>query len=87
MTYPSEDALADMLLLHPRPMQAPSHLKRVTVHRWSTGFAFDLWPEVRPLFGPLYAGPAPASMLKPAPAAATIQAHPNRRERRRRRPR
>ena len=87
MTYPSEDALADMLLLHLRPMQAPSHLKRVTVHRWSTGFALDLWPEVRPLFGPLYAGPAPALMPKPAPAAAAIQTRPNRRERRRHRPR
>jgi len=50
-------------------------------------FAVDLWPEVRPLFGPLYAGLTPASMPKPPTPPAPIQTHPNRRERRQRRPR
>ena len=59
--HPAEDVLADFLLRSPQPVGPLEHIKRVTVHMWSTGQAVDIWPEYRPLFGPIYLGATPMS--------------------------
>jgi hypothetical protein len=67
--HPGEEAVATLLL---KAQSATSlnlqYLRRVTVHVWSTGEAFDIWPQQIPLFGPLYQGAAPAH--RPFPAAS-----------------
>jgi hypothetical protein len=60
VVYPSEEALASFLLNNPVTVPSFEHLKRVTLHFWSSGKAVDLWPERRELFGPLYQGSSPA---------------------------
>lgn len=57
--HPAEDVLADFLLQNPQPVGPLEHIKRVTIHMWSTGLAVDIWPERRVLFGPLYSGSVP----------------------------
>lgn len=58
--FPAEEVLADFLLEHPADLPVPKHLKRVTLHFWSTGRAVDLWPSFGAGFGPLYQGVAPS---------------------------
>lgn len=57
--YPSEDLLADFLLNNFEEVGPLSHIQRITVHMWSSGRAVDIWPELRPIFGPIYAGFSP----------------------------
>jgi len=58
--FPSEEAVAEFLATHPLGLnRAPSHIKTVILHRWATGQATVLYPEVRPLFGPLYKSMVP----------------------------
>lgn len=57
--YPSEDILADFLLSNFEEFGPLEHIRRITVHMWSSGRAVDIWPEVKPIFGPIYAGSSP----------------------------
>jgi hypothetical protein len=69
--HPAEEALADLLLANPRKIKSLTHLKRVTIHSWSAGKAADIWPEVRPVFGPIYQNTVPSSQPLVVPAAST----------------
>lgn len=62
VTYPGEEALARFLRDHPiaSDQLRLQHLKQVTLHLWSTGEAFDIWPQPQTLFGPLFDGALPA---------------------------
>jgi hypothetical protein len=68
--HPAEEALADFLLANPRELVSLTHLQRVTIHSWSTGRAVDIWPEVKPVFGPLYQGIMPSNQPLVIPAAS-----------------
>lgn len=57
--YPSEEVLGEFIIEHAEHLVAPHHLRRITLHFWGRGRAVDIWPEVAPIFGPLYAGIAP----------------------------
>lgn len=54
--YPAEEALADLLFANPVQLEPLAHLKRVTIHSWGSGQAVDIWPEMQPVFGPIYQG-------------------------------
>jgi hypothetical protein len=60
LIFPTDEVLARHMIEHPKPLAPPVHIKRVTLHLWSTGEAFDLIPAVSRLFGPLYAGSVPS---------------------------
>jgi hypothetical protein len=67
--HPGEEAVATLLLKAQQATRLDlQHIRRVTVHVWSTGEAFDIWPKQALLFGPLYRGAAPAH--RPFPAAS-----------------
>jgi hypothetical protein len=55
----SEEFVAHLLMTHPETI-ATTHIRRVTLHLWSSGAAVDLHPEVRTVFGPLHQGETPA---------------------------
>ena len=67
--HPGEEAVATLLLRAQRVATLNlRYIRRVTVHLWSTGEAFDIWPKQTLLFGPLYQGAAPAH--RPFPVAS-----------------
>lgn len=53
-TYPAEEPLAHLLFENDLLQVEPEHLRRITLHFWSSGLAVDLWPEKQVVFGPLY---------------------------------
>jgi hypothetical protein len=58
--FPAEEPVAAFLLDHARGLShPPEHIKRVILHSWATGRATLLYPELVPLFGPLYASMTP----------------------------
>jgi len=59
-TFLSEELLARFLFQHPESLSTPTHIKRVTVHIWSTGEAFEVLPSPVQVFGPLCLGIVPA---------------------------
>ncbi len=59
--YPAEEALADLLLANPSKLDPLTHLSRVTIHSWGSGKAVDIWPELKPIFGPIYQGTVPSN--------------------------
>lgn len=73
VTYPGEEALARFLRDNPIPSDELrlQNLKRVTLHLWSTGEAFDIWPEAQPLFGPLFTSVEPAHRALPPASPLT----------------
>jgi hypothetical protein len=68
--HPGEEAVATLLKAQPATSLNLQYLRRVTIHVWSTGEAFDLWPNQASLFGPLYRGAAPAHRPFPAESGA-----------------
>jgi hypothetical protein len=60
--YLAEDTIAEALIKNP-PTGFPvlQHLKRVTLHGWATGWAVDIFPTARRLFGPIYGDVVPIS--------------------------
>jgi hypothetical protein len=58
--YPAEEAIANFLLDNPLGLaRSPKHIKQIWVHSWMTGRAAVLYPNIAPMFGPLYQGLAP----------------------------
>jgi hypothetical protein len=58
--FPAEEAVASFMLDNPVGLsRAPDHIKQVWLHSWATGRATALYPNVTPMFGPLYQGLAP----------------------------
>lgn len=70
--YPAEEALADLLLTNPTALEPLKNLKRVTIHSWGTGKAVDIWPELKPVFGPIYQGTTPSSQPLVMPSTDDI---------------
>lgn len=67
--FPAEEAVARFLIDHPVGLASePKHIQRIVLHSWATGEATILFPEVQPLFGPLYTSMVP--LHHPFPAAA-----------------
>ena len=53
--FPVEEAVMEFVATHPGGFDSPpEHVKTVVLHSWATARAFQIFPEVRPLFGPLY---------------------------------
>jgi hypothetical protein len=62
MVYPSEEAIADFLVNNPAALATqPTHIAQVVLHSWATGRATLIYPETRPLFGPLYQSMVPVN--------------------------
>jgi len=58
--FPAEEALTSFLLANPIGMRRPpKHIDAVILHSWGTGRAATLYPELLPLFGPLYQSMTP----------------------------
>ena len=53
-TYPAEELLALFLRDNFRMTYQPKHLKRILIHLWGRGEAFEIWPELNQVFPPLY---------------------------------
>ena len=60
MCFGSEEAVLRQMLDSPEQIDMPEHIKRVTVHLWSAGEAYELLPATERLFGPLYRGVSPS---------------------------
>ena len=55
LVYPAEEALATFLIDHPIGLgRQPAHIAQVILHTWVSGRATLLYPEIKPVFGPLY---------------------------------
>jgi hypothetical protein len=55
VVFPAEEAVAAFLVDHPLGLsRRPAHIENVVLHSWVTGRATALFPQVSPLFGPLY---------------------------------
>jgi hypothetical protein len=54
--FPSDGAVARFAIEHPLPLAKPRHVKRVTIHFWDSGEAWDVFPRLETLFGPVYQG-------------------------------
>jgi hypothetical protein len=68
-TFVTEEVVGHFLLDHPQPLATPKHIRRVTIHFWSTGEARDLLPAPAPTFGPLYqASVPPHRPIQPQPS-------------------
>jgi hypothetical protein len=55
-TFPSDEAVARFAIENPAPLNAPTTIKRVSTHFWSTGEVWELFPKQIKLFGPIYQG-------------------------------
>jgi hypothetical protein len=54
--FPSDEAVARFAIDHPLSLVAPENIRRVTLHFWGTGEAWDILPRLEPVFGPPYQG-------------------------------
>ena len=53
--YPAEEAIANFALDNALGLsRSPDHIKQVWMHSWMTGRATSVYPEIEPMFGPLY---------------------------------
>lgn len=53
--FPAEESLASFIIDNPLGLHSPpKNIKRVWLHSWTTGRATELYPNLTPLFGPLY---------------------------------
>jgi hypothetical protein len=58
--FPAEEALAEFLTQHGRGLsRPPEHIKSILLHSWTTASATCLYPEFRPIFGPLFGATVP----------------------------
>jgi hypothetical protein len=66
--YPAEEAVARFLVEHALGLsRPPEHINQIVLHSWATGQATTLYPEVQPLFGPLYSSMVPLHHPFPKP--------------------
>jgi hypothetical protein len=58
--FPAEEALSSFVVEYPIGLsRPPKHIKAVILHSWGTGRATGLYPDIQPLFGPLYQSMTP----------------------------
>ena len=74
LTFPGEELVSSLVVEHPPIISAPAELRRVILHRWGSGDAWELYPKYRQLFGRArpdlptglaYEVPRPSAELKP----------------------
>lgn len=74
--FPSEERVADFLIDHPIGLsRKPDHIKTIFLHKWGDGRAVQLYPDVVPLFGPLFQPMVPAHHPG-MPSSASAESEP-----------
>lgn len=61
--FPSDEAVARFAIEHPGQVGVPTHIRRVMMHFWDAGEAWELFPDFGRLCGPLYQGTTVAHQL------------------------
>jgi hypothetical protein len=61
--FPSDEAVARFAIAHPGQVRVPTHVRRVVMHFWDAGEAWELFPDFGRVFGPLYQGTTVAHQL------------------------